>query len=73
MSATITIRPTPVAYELRFRSLFDAGRGLSFPCDAQGHVDMDTLSDRARHNYLFARTVIGREYTCPDVQPSGAC
>ena len=54
-------------YELRFQSLFNEGRALAFPCDAQGHVDMDALSDRARGNYLYARAVVGREYATPDV------
>ena len=57
------------AFELRFQSLFNDGRGLAFPCDAQGHVDMDRLSERARHNYLYARTVIGREFSTPAVRP----
>jgi len=57
-------------YELRFRSLFNAGRGYSFPCDARGHVDIDSLSERARSNYLFARTLIGRELAMPEVQLS---
>jgi len=35
-------------FELRFQSLFNAGRGLAFPCDAEGHVDLDGLSDMAR-------------------------
>ena len=52
-------------YELRFASLFDEGRALSFPCDPEGHVDLDALSDRALLNYLYARTVIGREFTRP--------
>ncbi len=55
-------------YELRFQSLFNEGRALSFPCDAQGHVDMDALSERARGNYLYARAVVGREYATPAVQ-----
>jgi hypothetical protein len=54
-------------FELRFRSLFQSGRALSFPCDAQGAVELDDLSDRARENYFFARTVVGREYACPVV------
>ena len=58
------------AFELRFRSLFNAGRALAFPCDAAGHVDMDALTERARHNYLYARTVIGREFATPAVQLS---
>jgi len=56
-------------YELRFQSLFNEGRGLAFPCDAAGHVDMDLLSQRARDNYLYARTVVGREFATPAVQP----
>lgn len=59
---------TPVDYELRFRSLFNEGRALAFPCDADGHVDMNTLSQRALSNYLYARTVIGREFSLPAVQ-----
>jgi hypothetical protein len=55
-------------YELRFRSLFDQGRGYAFPCDAQGHVDIDALAERARLNYFYARTVIGREFSIPAVQ-----
>lgn len=55
-------------YELRFQSLFDEGRAYAFPCDAQGRVDMDSLSDRARQNYLYARAVIGREVAVPLVR-----
>lgn len=58
-------------YELRFDSLFVAGRGLSFPCDAQGQVQMDRLSERARNNYLYARAVVGREYRTPAVTALG--
>ncbi len=54
-------------HELRFRSLFDTGRAMSFPCDLEGHVDLDILSERGRHNYLFARTLVGREYATPEV------
>lgn len=59
---------TGTCYELRFQSLFDEGRGLAFPCDATGHVDLDAMSERARLNYLYARTVIGREFTTPAVR-----
>ncbi|WP_280154948.1 hypothetical protein [Piscinibacter sp. XHJ-5] len=56
-------------YELRFQSLFDEGRAYAFPCDAHGRVDMDSLSERARQNYLYARAVIGREVAMPAVRP----
>jgi hypothetical protein len=59
-------------YELRFRSLFDAGRALAFECDVAGHVDLDTLPARARLNYLYARTCVGREFATPEVRRRGA-
>ena len=34
--------------------------------------DIDSLSDRSRSNYFFARTVIGREFAIPGVQASVA-
>jgi len=70
MNADTMERAAYAGYELRFQSLFDAGRAYAFPCDAQGHVDMDRLSDRARANYLYARTVVGRELLTPSVQKS---
>ena len=54
-------------YEVRFQSLFNEGRALSFPCDRDGRVDMDRLSTKARGNYLFARAMVGREYAAPAV------
>ena len=55
-------------FQLRFQPLFDAGLAYAFPCDAVGHVDMDALSERARNNYLYARTVVGSEMSCPKVR-----
>lgn len=57
------------AYELRFCSIFDAGRALAFPCDAQGQVELDRLSPRARDSYFYARTTVGREFLMPAVRP----
>lgn len=57
-------------FELRFQSLFDEGRGLAFPCDAGGQVDLDALSERARDNYLRARALIGREFSMPRLLPT---
>jgi hypothetical protein len=73
-TAAMNTAPMPltssVGFELRFRSLFNEGRALTFPCDAQGHVELDALSDRARQNYLYARAVVGREFATPAVLPS---
>jgi hypothetical protein len=55
-------------FELRFESLFDAGRALVFPCDAAGQVPLQQLSSRARDNYFYARKVVGREFATPRVQ-----
>ncbi len=62
---------TSTGYELRFQSLFDEGRGYAFPCDANGDVDLDAMSEQARLNYLYARTVIGREFALPAVRHLG--
>jgi hypothetical protein len=61
--------PTPTQYELRFQSLFHSGRGFSFPCDSEGHVDLDGLGDSVRESYLYARAVVGRELAAPAILP----
>lgn len=61
-------RPSPrhaSRYELRFAALFNTGRGYAFPCDANGNVDIDCLTERARANYFYARTTIGRDFSSP--------
>jgi hypothetical protein len=63
---------TPLAvvaplFEVRFKSLFVLGRGLAFPCDARGHVDLNALGERARNNYRFARVMVGRDFALPCV------
>jgi uncharacterized protein (AIM24 family) len=58
---------TAPQYELRFASLLHSGRGFAFPCDGKGQVLLDSLSERALANYLFARAVVGRELDTPQV------
>jgi hypothetical protein len=58
------------AYEVRFQSLFQEGRALTFPCDPHGRVDMDALTPKAKRNYLFARAMVGREFATPAVLPA---
>jgi hypothetical protein len=69
MNPVITLPRSADAYELRFASLYDPGRGLAFPCDASGRVDLCALSQGARRNYLRARRAVGRELAWPSVQP----
>lgn len=57
-------------FQLCFRSLFD-GRGYAFPCDAQGRVNLDELSETARLNYLYARAMVGKELAVPAVERAG--
>ncbi|AMO22530.1 hypothetical protein GCM10027034_29320 [Ramlibacter solisilvae] len=56
--------------ELFYRPLRAQRGGMSFPCDADGVVDLDTLSDDDRRNYLYARVVAGNEFAWPVVRPS---
>jgi hypothetical protein len=62
------MEPSSVRYQLCFRSLFQPGRGFSFPCDAEGHVDIDGLTEDARNNYFYARAMVGRELALPNVE-----
>ena len=68
MQTAVTVS-TVSGYELRFQSLFNEGRAFAFPCDAQGQVNLDSLSERARNNYHYARAVVGREVAVPAVRP----
>ena len=69
MSATHASKRV-TCYEIRFQSLFSEGRALSFPCDAEGHVRLDALSERARGNYMHAQALVGREFATPSVEVS---
>ena len=62
------IESRTTSFQLRFRSLFEFGRGYAFPCDGAGRVDLDRLSDSARNNYLYARAMVGRELAHPAVE-----
>lgn len=68
LSRTATQQAEPSAFTLLFRPLFHAGRGFAFPCDPQGRVDLDALSERARNNYFYARAMMGRELAYASVQ-----
>ena len=67
MLDTLVQTPCETRYELRFTGLFNRGRGYAFPCDAQGHVDIDELSARGRINYFFACAAVGTELSAPIV------
>jgi len=56
------------SFQLWFVSLNNAGRALSFPCDAGGAVALDELSEHGRCNYLYARAVVGHEFAWPVVR-----
>jgi hypothetical protein len=68
MNVTANMSPRNSGFELYFRSLFNEGRGLAFPCDPAGRVDAGALPERARHNYLRATTLVGREFTTPSLR-----
>ena len=62
-----TIIDRGARFVIRFSSLFNEGRGFAFPCDSAGRVDLDALSERGRCNYLFARSMVGREFAMPSI------
>jgi hypothetical protein len=68
MSSHMSHTEGSASFEIRFQSLFNEGRGLAFPCDAGGRVNLDALSDRGRNSHLFARAMVGREFSTPNVR-----
>jgi len=68
MTATAPTTFADLAFELRFDPLVGEQTALSFPCDADGRVDLDGLCDRSRCDYLFAHTLIGRHFSVPVVR-----
>lgn len=65
--AALEDAPMPVEHELLFASLYHPGRGIAVPCDADGRVDLDHLTERLRNAYFGARALVGREYAYPTV------
>lgn len=59
---------TSTQFQLCYRSLVNRGLQFVFPCNPRGQVELDTLSERARNNYLFARAMVGRELAAPAVE-----
>jgi hypothetical protein len=58
---------TQACYEIQYQSLTDQNGLMRFPCDGQGHVDLNDLSPQAAENYLFARAMVGRDFALPAV------
>lgn len=67
MNESSKFEASPTRFVLRFTGLFDRGRGYAFPCDADGRVDVEGLSDQARSNYFHACAVVGKELSAPIV------
>ena len=55
-------------YRLHFASLRQPEEDYQFPCDADGHVDLDGLSRRSFNDYLFARALVGWVFGAPSVK-----
>jgi hypothetical protein len=60
--------PFESEFKVHFRSLLQRGFDLIFPCDRDGHVDLDAMSDGVKTSYLFARAMVGRQYASPAVR-----
>ena len=56
-------------FELRYRSFSPHRCGYAFPCDVNGRVNIDKLSEEVRENYLYARAMVGFDMQRPQVFP----
>ena len=68
MTTNTPLRFADLSFELRFDPLVDAQAPLTFPCDERGQVDLDELGEASRRDYLFAHTLIGRNFMMPVVR-----
>ncbi len=68
LPAHINVQP---GFELRFPSLRGAPASICVPCNEHGAVDLDELNDDARLRYLYAHTLIGRDFARPIVRCVG--
>jgi hypothetical protein len=59
-------------YELRFGSLFNAGRAFVFPCDAAGRADCAGLTEAARRSYRLVCASVRREVSLAEALLSSA-
>jgi len=71
MDTVITACPA-CQFELRFAAACPGGHDYAFPCDACGQVDLNTLPERARCDYFFARAMVGHDVVRPVVVTVGA-
>lgn len=69
MDTSTSVPLSDTSFELYFRSLYNGGRGLAFPCDAEGHVDLDTLPEAVRNNYFYAHALMGRDFAWSVMRP----
>ena len=60
-------------YRLHFEPLTPGAGGVDIPCDGTGRVPLDTLGEKLRNNYFFARACIGRLFAAPTVCTRPAC
>ena len=56
-------------YLLVFQSVYDVGHRYSFECTKEGVVNLDNLSDKGRNNYYYCKTMVGREFAWPRIEP----
>jgi hypothetical protein len=56
------------SFELCFESLSDDNTVMAFPCGETGRVDMDAMTEHILNNYLYARAVIGHQFSRPLVR-----
>jgi hypothetical protein len=59
---------TQPTHLLHFEPLTVGEAGLDIPCDASGRVGLDSLGEKLRNDYFYARTLIGRLFAAPTIR-----
>lgn len=48
-------------YLLAFEPVCSNGVSMAIPCDADGNVQVELLTDAQRHSYMLAQAMVGQE------------
>ena len=67
MNEPFAVSSRAVRYELRFTDLATRRCEYAFPCQKNGLVDIDELTDRCRTDYFYARSMVRKKFAAPVV------
>ena len=54
-------------FYLIFSSVYDPGHRFAFPCNKEGEVNLNEITESMKLSYYYCKTLVGREFTHPEI------